>query len=100
MASKLKTSLAMGVIAVIALIIIAIVGLPRLTGRRAETDKGTDMSKKDEPQFKYGFRYDPMKWLAGDESLQAARIRTFLFAGISRMNSGLRPSQTFLTMLP
>jgi len=79
MASKLKTSLAMGVIAVIALIIIAIVGLPRLTGRRAETDKGTDMSKKDEPQFKYGFRYDPMKWLAGDESLQAARIRTFLF---------------------
>ena len=31
-----------------------------------------------ETQFKYGFRYDPMKWAENDRSVQAAQIRTFL----------------------
>ena len=53
------------------LLLTALAGCEKKDGPAEETAMSESLE--------YGFRYDPMKWLAGDESLQAARIWTFLF---------------------
>jgi hypothetical protein len=52
---------------------------------RVDTLEAADMAEtsakegKMDTTFSYGFRHDPMKFVEGDESLQGALVRTFVF---------------------
>jgi hypothetical protein len=45
----------------------------------AERDAKAARAKELLKGQKYGFRYDPMTWIKNDTSVQAARVRTFIF---------------------
>ena len=74
-----KTTLGVSIACTIALAIAGCLGLPGASERELKPRQGTETKDKEgtmaEESFKYGFRCDPMKFVATSDSLQAALVR-------------------------
>ena len=57
-------------------VVLVIAGLALKARARDELRGSVEMEKQD---LRYGFRYDPMKFVENDRSLQGAMVRTFVF---------------------
>lgn len=73
---------------VAALIVLGCLGLPTASERdakKAAKESAAAQQKEDKAmsltvgQLRYGFRHDPMKWVAEDESIQGALVRAHVF---------------------
>ncbi|MCP4251420.1 MAG: M56 family metallopeptidase [bacterium] len=81
-----RTSVALGVVSMVTLVIIGAVGLPTVRARTSTAASGisdhTAIRNGDlhmPTQFQYGFRVDPMQFVANDRSIEGAIVRTLVF---------------------
>ena len=73
-----RTTFGLSVASVIALVLIASIGLPAAGKRRPKPAKKKEETMADQ-SFEYGFRHDPMKFVENDATLEGALARTFVF---------------------